>query len=232
MFEFHKFSCHSYKTFSENEFVVEMSPSLVISRPVFSTESFCTEEAFKTLEPTPNANPLERTEAWLAEDVDMKPYPQHDMDYEDISSGDTDHSSSKIRQKHNKSMKKHKTSNKNMRDTIVAQTVSKTSCKYKIKREFRKNSKTRFENTARKRSNNTNIVHNSEGVYLATEYDKCVVGAKRIDTVNPISNVAASKPASYLITKLGIDIYNSVRIFLLIVVFFILLDSRKFNSAM
>lgn len=174
-----------------------MSPSLIIPQPVFSTEAIITPES------TPGANPLERTKAWLAEDIEVDPYPKHDINYESVSSGDTDDSVSKMKHKHKKSIKKHKTSNKNIREPVATpcKTISsKTSCKFNIKREYRKHSKTQItKKVARKRSNYTNMFETPE--YSSADYDSYVVESRRRDMRRHTLNVEATKPASYLLNK-------------------------------
>ncbi|KAJ8734592.1 hypothetical protein PYW08_013842 [Mythimna loreyi] len=173
----------------ENDYTVGMSPSLVIAQPVFSTEAFENTE-------TPDTNPLERTKAWLAEDVE--PYPEHEINYEDINSDDTDNSISNVRHKHKKTTKKEKASNKSILESTAdpcKPTLSKTSCKYKVKREFKKHNKPQvIKKVARKKSNCTKLVENPANQYSSVVYDNYMLGSKRSDRAHQTVNVAAAKP--------------------------------------
>ncbi|KAJ8734235.1 hypothetical protein PYW07_014786 [Mythimna separata] len=184
----------------ENDYTVGMSPSLVIPQPIFSTEAFETADT--------NTNPLERTEAWLAEDLEVEPYPTREINYEDTNSDD---SASNMRHKHKISIKKEKTSNKNIRDSVADQekasnnnilesvidpskTISKTSCKYKIKREFNNKKHNKTQKVARKKSSCKNVVENPIDQYSSIVYDNYVLGSKRSDHGPQTLNVAAAKP--------------------------------------
>ena len=174
-----------------------MSPSLVIPQPVFSTEAIITPDS------THDAITFERTKAWLAEDLGVEPYPKHDMNYDSVSSGDTDNSVSKMKHKHKKSIKKRKASNKNIREPVASPSktiTTKSSCKFNIKREHRKHSKTQVtKKVAKKRSNYTNMVETPE--YSSADYDSYVAGSRTVDIERHTLNRVATKPVSCLLTK-------------------------------
>lgn len=165
---------------------------------MFSTETFEPAEC-----PT-KENPLERTKAWLDEDVEVVPYPKHEMNYENNSSGDTDHSVSNARHKHKKTNKKHKTiSNKDIQElekALSKTSQNKTSNKCKTKRENKnkkKTSSTRIsKKAARKKSSYNSLVKNPSGKYSSAEYENYVVRTKRKSEDHQCLNMAASKPAS------------------------------------
>lgn len=154
----------------------------------------------------PKVSPLERTKAWLDEDVEVVPYAKHDVTYEqNISSGDTDHSHTNARHKHKKSGKKHKaTNNKEIKESeppLCKPSQSKSSnTKYKIKRELKnkkKNSGTRISKKVlnKKKSSYSSLFKNAGG---KPGYESYIVKPnKKCDEVQ-YKNKAAAKPASFI----------------------------------
>uniref|UniRef100_A0A2A4JR26 Small RNA 2'-O-methyltransferase n=1 Tax=Heliothis virescens TaxID=7102 RepID=A0A2A4JR26_HELVI len=175
------------------ELVEGISPSLVIPQPVLSTEEFVNAES-----PT-DENPLERTKAWLDEDVEEAPYSKLEVNYEHISSGDTDHSVTNARHKHKKSGKKHKNKKNILEDSKESDTfktcVSKTSNKLKIKRDDKKkkNFNTRVSKKVPKKKPSFNsLAKNTGNRYSSADCDN-YVGSKRNKEQKSL-NVTASKP--------------------------------------
>ncbi|XP_026728682.1 uncharacterized protein LOC113494504 isoform X3 [Trichoplusia ni] len=184
---------------TSNEFMKGISPSLVIPQPVFSSEVFVPEQ------PPPKVSPLERTKAWLDEDVEVVPYPKHDVTYEqNISSGDTDHSHTNARHKHKKSGKKHKaTNNKEIKESeppLCKPSQSKSSnTKYKIKRELKnkkKSSGTRISKKVlnKKKSSYSSLFKNAGGKHSSTGYESYIVKPNKKSDEVQYKNKAAAKP--------------------------------------
>ncbi|XP_063891069.1 uncharacterized protein LOC110379170 [Helicoverpa armigera] len=184
-------STTSNEFLKDYELVERISPSLVIPQPVLSTEDF------QNAEPPVDENPLERTKAWLNEEVEEVPYPKHEVNYEHISSGDTDHSVANARHNHKKSGKKHKKNiNKDSKESdIFKKTLSKTSNKLKIKGDDKKkkNSNTRVTKKLPKKKPSFNSLAKNTGIkYSSADCDN-YVGSKMNKEQNSF-NVTASKP--------------------------------------
>ncbi|CAH1643663.1 unnamed protein product [Spodoptera littoralis] len=188
-------STTSNEFLKDYEYAKDISPSLVIPQPVFSTENFeC------TVSPTVDENPLERTKAWLDDDIEDITFSKHELNYETISSGDTDHSLTNTRHKLKKASKRQKINKKDSKEFKTDSKLSspsKDSSKFKIKRDDKhkkKNGNTKtMKKTPKKKPSYNTLIKNQ---YSSSEYDSYPMNTKRKNKENQSFNVSASKPAS------------------------------------
>ncbi|XP_022823813.1 uncharacterized protein LOC111354527 isoform X2 [Spodoptera litura] len=187
-------STTSNEFLKDYEYAKDISPSLVIPQPVFSTENFeC------TVSPTVDENPLERTKAWLDDDIEDTTFSKHELNYENISSGDTDHSPTNTRQKPKKASKRQKINKRDSKEFKAESKLSspsKVSFKFKIKRDDKhkkKNGNTKtMKKTPKKKPSYNTLIKNQ---YSSSEYDSYPINnTKRKNKENQSFNVSASKP--------------------------------------
>ncbi|KAH9645784.1 hypothetical protein HF086_012511 [Spodoptera exigua] len=186
-------STTSNEFLKDDEYIKGISPSLVMPQPVFSTENFVIAES-----PPINDNPLERTKAWLDDDIEATTFPKHEVNYENISSGDTDHSLTNTRHKQKKSNKRQNINKKDFKESNADSKFSlhsKVSSKFKIKRDDKhkkKNGNTKPTKKLPKKKPSYNTLIKKQ--YSSPEYDTYAVKSKRKSKENHSFNVSASKP--------------------------------------
>ncbi|XP_050553191.1 uncharacterized protein LOC118262371 isoform X2 [Spodoptera frugiperda] len=186
-------STTSNEFLKDYEYAKDISPSLVIPEPVFSTENFKRADS-----PHVEENPLERTKAWLDDDIEDTSFPEHEVNYENISSGDTDHSLTNTRHKLKKASKRQKINKKDSKEFKADSKLSspsKVSSKFKIKRDDKhkkKNGNTKnTKKIPKKKPNYSALIKNQ---YSSSDYDSYPVQSKRKSNENQSFNVSATKP--------------------------------------
>lgn len=150
-------------------------------------------------DPTNEKTKLERTQAWLEEDLELVPYPNPDLNFDnDISSGDTEHSTSLSRY-YKKTYKRYKPKKQciELKCVVCKRSHSKVFGREskKDKKVKEKTSKTKvIKKVSRKKSSYNNLFKDNSNKYASVDYRhyKVKPRKKEYQSLQP----TASKPVS------------------------------------
>lgn len=159
------------------------------------------------LDPTDEKTKLERTQAWLEDDLELVPYPNHDMNFDDISSGDTEHSTSLSRY-YKKSYKRYKTKKQCIELKCVICKRSHSKCFQKDSKKNKKikdnTSKTKIiKKVSKKKSSYNSLFKDCSDKHVSVDYRHYRVKPrkKEYESLQP----TASKPVSYFIRGISLE---------------------------
>ncbi|KOB73806.1 Uncharacterized protein OBRU01_10130, partial [Operophtera brumata] len=178
------------------EYLERKSPSLYEAKPALTDTAF---------DPANEKMKLKRTQAWLEDDLEVVSYPDHGINFDnDISSGDTEHSTSLTRY-YKKSFKRYKPKKQSIELKCV---ICKTSHSKSFGRESKKkkkvknySSKTRIiKKESRKKSSYKNLLKDSNNKHASDGYRH--YAAKPLKNEYNVLQPTASKPIPKSLTKL------------------------------